>query len=334
VEVPSRLISPSLIWAGVGILGLVIWPFLIGQYWLQITIVSGVFVILAVSLNLIMGIAGQLSIAHAAFYGIGAYTSALLTLRLGLSFWVSLPLAMVFTAFLGYLIAIPALRLRGHYLAIVTLGFGVLIYQVLERWESMTRGVMALTGIPRPTPFLGITFRTKLPYYYLLLILIGIVVFVVHRIVNSRVGLALKSVREDEVSARALGVNTYHYKVAVFAVGTALAGIAGGFHAHYQRVLAPDEFSFVDSVRILMMVIVGGMGSVSGSILGALVLIWLPEILRAMGDFRDLVYGLAVILIVIFIPGGLMEMFRRSVAFLQRQFGLSASGDDSVVRRD
>ncbi|MDP7504817.1 MAG: branched-chain amino acid ABC transporter permease, partial [Nitrospinota bacterium] len=145
MEVPSRLISPSLIWAGVGILGLVIWPFLIGQYWLQITIVSGVFVILAVSLNLIMGIAGQLSIAHAAFYGIGAYTSALLTLRLGLSFWVSLPLAMVFTAFLGYLIAIPALRLRGHYLAIVTLGFGVLIYQVLERWESMTRGVMALT---------------------------------------------------------------------------------------------------------------------------------------------------------------------------------------------
>ncbi len=305
---------------GAGVLFLLIWPWVVSEYWLQVTIISGIFIILAVSLNLIQGFAGQLSIAHAAFYGIGAYTSALLALRLGLSFWVTLPLAVLFTGFLGFLIGIPSLTLRGHYLAIVTLGFGEIVYQVLERWESVTRGVMALTDIPRPTPIFGIRFEGKVPYYYLLLILVALVVFLVHRIVNSRVGRALKSIREDEVSAQALGIATYRYKVTAFAIGTMMAGLAGGFYAHYQRVLAPTEFTFIDSVRILMMVIVGGMGSIPGSILGALVLIWLPEVLRAIGDYRDLVYGAAVILIIIFMPGGLMEMLRRGATFLQRQF--------------
>ena len=303
-----------------GALFLLIWPWIISEYWLQVTIVSGIFVILAVSLNLIQGYAGQLSIAHAAFYGVGAYASALLALRLGLSFWITLPLAGLFTGLLGFLIGIPSLTLRGHYLAIVTLGFGEIIYQVLERWESMTQGVMGLKDIPRPTPIFGISFKGKLPYYYLLLSLIGLVVFLVHRIVNSRVGRALKSIREDEFCSQALGIATYRYKVTAFAIGTMLAGLAGAFFAHYQQVLAPTEFTFLDSVRILMMVIVGGMGSIPGSVVGALLLVWLPEILRPIGDYRDLIYGAAVILIIIFMPGGLMEMLQRGATFLQRHF--------------
>jgi branched-chain amino acid transport system permease protein len=301
-------------WAAIltGLLALLAWPWMVDQYWLQVSIISGTFVILAVSLNLIQGVSGQISLAHAAFYGVGAYTSALLALRLQVSFWMALPVAVMATALLALAIAIPSLTLRGHYLAIVTLGFGEIIYQVLERWESMTHGVMGLKDIPPPTPLFGLVFDRKVSYYYLLLVLIGLTLFVVTRVVDSRVGRALKAIREDEFSAQALGVAAYRYKVTTFVLGSALAGLAGSFFAHYQRVLTPTEFTFLDSVRLLMMVIVGGMGSIAGSVLGALVLVWLPELLRTVGDYRDMVYGAACILIIVFLPGGLMALLQRA----------------------
>lgn len=329
----SRRASASV--AGAGLLFLLAWPWLIDEYWLQVTILSGIFVILAISLNLIQGISGQISLAHAAFYGIGAYTAALLALRLGLTSWLTVPIAALVTALVGFLIGLPSLTLRGHYLAIVTLGFGEIIYQMLERWESLTHGVMGLKDIPPPTSILGIPFQRKLPAYYLLLILIAITGFIVHRIANSRVGRALKAIREDEFSAQVLGISAYRYKVTAFAIGTMLAGLAGGFFAHYQRVLTPTEFTFLDSVRILMMVIVGGMGSLAGSVLGAVTLIWLPELLRGIGDYRDMVYGAACIFFVIFMPGGLVEAFVRSISFLQRKLArntLAASATKETYR--
>jgi branched-chain amino acid transport system permease protein len=301
-------------WAALAalLLGLLAWPWLVDQYWLQVTIISGIFVILAVSLNLIQGISGQISLAHAAFYGVGAYTSALLALRVQLSFWAACPVAVAVTALLALVIAMPSLTLRGHYLAIVTLGFGEIIYQALERWESITHGVMGLKDIPPPSPLFGLAFDRKVPYYYLLVALIGFTLFVVTRISDSRVGRALKAIREDEFSAQTLGVPAYRYKVTTFVIGSALAGLAGSFFAHYQRVLTPTEFTFLDSVRLLMMVIVGGMGSVTGSVVGALLLVWLPEVLRTVGDYRDMVYGAACILIITFVPGGLMGLLGRA----------------------
>ena len=302
------------------ILSLILLPLIIDSYFLQVTIISLIFVILALSLNLIMGIAGQLSLCHAAFFGVGAYSSALFAMKLNLSFWVVMPMATLFTGLIGFLIAIPSLRLRGHYLAIVTLGFGELIYQVFERWESVTRGVMALTEIPRPTPILGLNFQSKIHYYYLILCLVGFVLFFIHQIINSRVGRALKAIREDEVSAQALGINTHRFKIIIFAIGTSIAGLAGSFHAHYQTVLAPTEFTLVDSVRILMMIIIGGLGSMPGSVIGAIIVYWLPEILRPIGNYRDIVFGLLVVLIIIFCPGGFIELYRDTKVFCQKIF--------------
>ena len=286
-------------------------PFIVeSQYIIQVLILCGVNAILVISLGLILGLSGQLSLAQVGFFGVGAYTSALLACRLGISFWIGLPVATILSGIVGFLIGYPSLRLRGHYLAITTLAFLLILYQIFLNWVSLTRGAMCLVGVP-PITFFGIRDTTRIPYYYLILVMTTVIIWVAVKISNSRVGRALKAIREDEVAAQSLGIKTHYYKVRIFTIGAAMAGAAGSFFAHYMGSVAPESFSLHPALNILMMAIIGGLGSIFGSILGAIAFTILPEYLRVFAQYRLLINGVIVILVISFFPGGLVEIFKK-----------------------
>lgn len=273
------------------------------DYIIHILITIGLYAILTLSLNLVTGYTGQFSMAHAAFYGIGAYIAALAMLNWGISFWIAIILSAVLTAFSGLILGLPALRLQGDYLGIVTLGFGEIVRLVFVNWIDVTRGPMGLPGIPSPQ-IGSFAFSSKTPYYYLILVLLAITIFCMYRLTNSRFGLGLITVREDEVAASAIGINSTKLKLAAFTIGALFAGVAGAFFAAYISFVSPDSFMFIDSVTILSMVVLGGMGSITGSLIGATVLVIAPEILRFLMAYRMLLYGLMMIVMMIYKPEG------------------------------
>lgn len=285
------------------VLVLVIPLFLHNEYFLHILITIGIYTMLALGLNLITGYTGQFSMCHAAFYGIGAYVAALAMLRCGLSFWLALIIAAVLTAVFGFFLGLPALRLQGDYLGIVTLGFGEIVRLVFVNWVGVTRGPMGLPGIPAPQ-IGSFVFSGKVSYYYLIFLLVVFTVFFINRMVNSRFGLGLVTVREDEIAASAIGINTTQKKLVAFSTGAFFAGITGGFFAGYISFVSPDSFMYIDSVTILSMVVLGGMGSIPGSIVGAVILVLAPELLRFLVDYRMLLYGLILIIMMIYKPEG------------------------------
>lgn len=275
------------------------------DYIVRVLIMSGIFLILTLSLNLVTGYTGQFCLGWAAFYGIGAYTSALLVMKLGFSFWLSMPLAGLMSALFGILLGIPTMRLKDIYLAITTLGFGEIIRLIMLNWTDLTRGSMGLPGIPSPTIF-SYEFSSNIPYYYLILALVLITIFSVRRIIDSRVGRALIAIREDDLAAKTMGIDITGYKILAFAVGAFFAGIAGAFYAHYTSFIDPHTFSFSESITILAMVVLGGMGSIWGSILGAVVLTVAPEALRGLSDYRMIIFGLIMMLVMLVRPQGIM----------------------------
>lgn len=296
---------------------LLILPVAIGQwndFWMHVIIMIGVFSILSMGLNVIIGYAGQFALGHAAFYGIGAYTAALLMIHLELSFWLVLPLSAIITAVFGFLLALPVIRLRGDYLGIVTLGFGEIIRLIFVNWVDVTRGPMGLPGISAPTIF-GYTFSGKIEYYYLILILVVITYIVIHKIVHSGIGLNMLTIREDERLAEAIGIRPNKYKIVAFTIGAFFAGIAGAFWATYISYISPDTFRYLDSVNILAMVILGGSGNLAGSILGATILVVTPELLRYVSEYRMLLLGLAIVLMMIFKPKGFWGEKHRKLNF-------------------
>lgn len=293
----------ALAWLGIllilGILPLVIKS----EYILHVFITVGLYVILSLSLNLVSGYTGQLSIGHAAFYGIGAYVTALLMLRLNFPFWAAMPVSGVITAFFGLLLGLPTLRLQGDYLAIVTLGFGEIVRLVFLNWDSVTRGPMGLPGIPSPQ--LGdFIFMSKLSFYYLIIVMMLLTIFFMRRMAESELGLSLISVSLDEVAAEAVGVNTLRAKLLAFTLSAFFAGIAGSFYATYISFVSPDSFTFMDSVTILSMVVLGGLASIPGTIIGSILLGIAPEVLRFMADYRMLLYGALMVAMMIFKPDG------------------------------
>lgn len=286
-------------------------PFIItADYLIHILISVLMYVILTLSLNLVTGYAGQFSIGHAAFYGIGAYVAALLMLNQGVSFWLAMLASGVITAVFGFILGLPALRLQGDYLGIVTLGFGEIVRLIFMNWVSVTRGPMGLPGIPAPT-IGSYEFASKTPYYYLILALTVLTLFVMHRVTTSRYGLSLMTVREDEIAASAVGINTTRAKLTAFIVGAFFAGIVGAFFAVYLSFISPDSFMYADSITILSMVVLGGMGNIVGSVLGALVLVVAPEMLRFLVDYRMILYGLMMVAVMIFKPEGFWGISRR-----------------------
>lgn len=288
-------------------------------YFENLVILGGIFSILSVSLNLSMGYTGLFNLGHAAFFAIGAYVSALLVLGIGAPFWVAILAAGLFAAFMGYLISVPARRLTGDYLALGTLGFAFIVEAVLKNWSDVTRGPLGIPGIPRPELF-GYVFSGLEIYMILTIAFLAITVFVIHRTVNSPFGRVLKAVREDETAAQALGKNTLRYKSLALSISAFFAGIAGSLYAHYITFIDPTSFSFPVLILIFSMVIIGGSASIRGSIVGAFLLILLPEPLRfiglpsnLIGAGRQMIYAVLLLAILLRKPQGLFGeyVFRR-----------------------
>ncbi len=263
------------------------------------------YMILAGSLNVINGYSGQFNIGHAGFYCIGAYTEAILATKLGLSFWIALPLGGVMAALIGLLVATPTLKLRGTYLAIVTLGFSEIIRLVALNWEGLTGGPIGIKGIPAPI-FFGFKVTRSIHYYYIFLALAAIFFFVTYRVINSRVGRAWMSIREDELAARSLGVETRFYKAINFMYGAFWAGIAGAAFAPYFKFIASDMFSLDEGFNILSMVIIGGQGTLLGPMVGSIIVNFLTEFLRPISQYRLVVYALLIIAMMWLRPQGLV----------------------------
>ena len=265
-------------------------------------------VLLALSLNLVLGYTGQLNLGQSAFFGIGAYVSTILIKTYGWNFWLAALAAVAAAGLVGVALAAFAVRLRGHYLAIASLGFAVITYQVLVNWESVTQGVRGMYGILPPVP-------NAVALFYLVAGIGLVVYFLLDNLVRSPVGDTLRAIREDEVSAAALGVNAALWKAFAFGLGAAIAGLAGCFYPGFVGTLVPDAFGIVESFTMMAMVIVGGMGTMIGPVIGAVVLTFLPELLRGFGELRLMIYGVALTLVVLFMPGGIVQAW---IAFRNR----------------
>lgn len=280
-------------------------PFMMQDYFIDVLVMAGIYILLALGLNIIVGFTGLLNLGFAAFYAIGAYTYALLNTKLSLGFWASLPVSASFAALAGLLLAVPALRLRGDYLAIVTLGFGEIVRLVLNNWDSLTNGPNGITGIDRPLLF-GLSLGKLNYYYYLVFVIVIFAVVVIRRVESTRIGRAWTAIKENEIAALSMGINTTTYKLYAFAFGTFWAGVAGVLFSAKMQFVSPESFTFMESILILSMIILGGLGNTYGAIIGAFILVLLPEILREVQLYRMLILGIGLVLLMIFRPQGIL----------------------------
>lgn len=286
------------------------------EYLLHILVICGIYIILTLSLNLIVGYTGLAALGHAAFFCVGAYFSSLLALKFGVSPWIGLVVGAITASVIGIIIGFPSIRLKGDYLALATFGVGVIVYSVAKNWVSVTRGPMGLPGIPVFSIF-GLELSEIWLYLLLVAVFVAVTIFIVQRIVNSPFGRILRSIREDEIAAEILGKNTVKYKLFVFVIGAFFAGIAGSLYAHYITFIDPSSFTVMESITILLMVIFGGMGRMSGSIVGTIILVVLPELLRFLGmpssiaaPMRQMIYGLILVVLMLKRPQGIMGAYQ------------------------
>ncbi|MBI5418213.1 branched-chain amino acid ABC transporter permease [Candidatus Poribacteria bacterium] len=280
-------------------------PLFINNYFVDVITLAGIYIILALGLNIVVGLAGLLNLGFVAFYAIGAYSYAILSTNFHVSFWILLPIGMILVAVSGVLLGFPALRLKGDYLAIVTLGFGEMIHLVLNNWDKVTKGPNGILNIPSPSTG-NFVFNDPRHYYYLILFFVFLTIIAIDRINNSRIGRYWIAIREDEIAAEAMGIDTSKMKLMAFSFGALWAGLAGVLFAAKMRFVSPESFTFSESIIILCMVIIGGMGSILGVILGALILVILPEALRGFDSYRMLALGIGLIIMMIYKPEGIL----------------------------
>jgi len=303
-----------LLLAGTGLLFVLVFPALFSTYQINIMITALMYVVLGLGLNIVVGVAGLLNLGYVAFYAVGAYTYALLHLHFCLGFWTVLPIGGLLGAVFGILLGFPILRLRGDYLAIVTLGFGEIIRLVLENWNEFSQGPSGIADIPRPGFFgIDMSLETAIIYlYYLMICMVIFTIFVVNRLQNSRIGRAWFALREDEIACQAMGIDKTRTKLTAFALGATWAGMAGVFFAAKTTFINPASFTFIESAIILCIVVLGGMGSIVGVIVGAFVLILVPEYLRVFADYRMLVFGAVLVVMMLLRPQGIVANVRRT----------------------
>ncbi|HLG21398.1 MAG TPA: hypothetical protein VI382_01185 [Candidatus Manganitrophaceae bacterium] len=292
-----------LFWGGLFLLFLL--PVFLNNYYLDILSLAWLYGILAVGLNITVGYTGLLDLGYAAFYGVGAYVYGLLSTGVGLSFWLGLPVGGGIAALFGLGLGMITLRLRGDYLAIVTLGFVQIVYLIFNNWDSVTNGPNGILAIGRPQ-IGGFVFRAPIHFYYLSLVFLIITATAAQRLIHSQIGRAWMAIREDSLAAETIGINTTRMKIFAFVLGSGIAGVAGVFFAGKYTFISPESFTFLESVRILSMVVLGGMGSLPGAILGAFLLTLLPELLRGLANYRMLIFGAALVVMMLFRPQGLM----------------------------
>jgi branched-chain amino acid transport system permease protein len=309
---------PVAVWTTPVVGALLILPFGLDAYALDVTTLAALYIVLALGLNLVVGQTGLLHLGYVAFYALGAYTYALLSIHFQVSFWLGLLMGASTAAAFGFILGLPVLRLRGDYLAIVTLGFGEITRLVLNNWDSLTRGPNGLLGIGRPA--LGeFVFRDPMALYYLFLALGLFTIFVMARLQHSRIGRAWIAIREDELAAETAGVPVVRLKLLAFTLGAAWAGLAGVFFAAKITFITPESFTFMESVIILCMVVLGGMGSIPGVVLGAVILVLLPEALREVQLYRMLLFGALMTAMMVFRPQGFLPSPRRRLELGQRR---------------
>ncbi len=313
VEEP-RIYIPALI---IVTLVVAVFPFVFSAYQTNIMTTALIYVVLGLGLNIVVGLAGLLDLGYVAFYAVGAYSYALLNYHFGIGFWVALPIGAALGATFGILLGFPVLRLRGDYLAIVTLGFGEIIRLILENWNEFSFGPSGIANIPRPG-FFGIrmSLETATVYIYFLMIAMTLfTIFVVNRLQNSRIGRAWIALREDEIACQAMGIDKTRTKLTAFALGATWAGMVGVIFAAKTTFINPASFTFLESAIILSIVVLGGMGSIIGVIIGAFILILLPEYLRAFSDYRMLMFGAIMVIMMVFRPQGIISGIRRTYQF-------------------
>lgn len=309
-----------LTWAILGMAILLALPVIIrDRYFQHILVLCGIYVILTSSWNLLAGYSGLLNLGHAAFFGIGGYSSALVALKLHITPWLGLPIGGAVAAIFGILLGIPSFRLSGPYLAITTIGFSEILRLVAMNWVSLTRGSLGLFGIPALTGFhfstgFRVEFISEQNVYYVILVFAALTLILLNKLMNSEFGITLKSMREDEVGAESIGIDTSRYKLSVFMMSAFLAGFAGALYAHYIRLISPEMLSLGETFMVLAMVMVGGLGTLFGPVVGAVILTVLSEGLRFLEDFikadiRLIIYGSLLMLTILFMRNGVVGLF-------------------------
>lgn len=336
-QLSQRQFVQRLLWCFI-IAAALIFPFLGSRSQVDLATLVLIYVMLGLGLNIVVGLAGLLDLGYVGFYAVGAYTYAMLAQYFGIGFWTGLVAAGIMAAFFGFILGFPVLRLRGDYLAIVTLGFGEIIRILLNNLTDLTGGPRGIGSIPKPTffnlefsrrasegsqtfhEFFGIPFNSnhRVMFLYLLaLVLVLITVFVINRLIRMPIGRAWEAMREDEIACRALGMNPTNIKLSAFTIGATFAGFAGSFFAARQGFISPESFTFIESAIILAIVVLGGMGSQVGVILAAIVMTVLPEMAREFNEYRMLLFGLMMVLMMIWRPQGLLPMKRPHVELPQ-----------------
>ncbi|WP_422489212.1 high-affinity branched-chain amino acid ABC transporter permease LivM [Endozoicomonas sp. ALE010] len=332
--------------------GLLVWPFFVSRGAVDLATLALIYVMLGLGLNVVVGLAGLLDLGYVGFYAVGAYSYALLSQYFGLDFWSCLLIGGVMAAFFGFILGFPVLRLRGDYLAIVTLGFGEIIRILLNNWTSITGGPNGISQIPKPTlfglefsrrakedgnvpfhEFFGIDYSSgyKVIFLYILaLLLVLLTLYIINRLLRMPIGRAWEALREDDIACRSLGLNPTAIKLSAFTIGAAFAGFAGTFFAARQGFISPESFTFIESAIILAIVVLGGMGSQMGVILAAIIMTVLPEFAREFQEYRMLMFGLMMVLMMMWRPEGLMPMKRPHLTLKDHP---SDKKDDASVNR-
>ena len=297
------LASPWLLFAlGVILVRLVV----ANDYYFTLLNIIGIHALLVVGLNLLLGYAGQISLGHAAFFGLGAYTSGILTATYSVNPWLALPVGLLVAGVAAFLVGVPALKLRGYYLAMATLGFGIIVYIVFNQTQELTGGPSGLSGIPSLS-LGGFSFDSPDRLFLLIWVILGVILLLSANLVDSRLGRAVRALHESEPAAQSLGVNTSRAKLLIFVWSALYAALAGSLYAHTLNFVAPSSFTFMFSIKLVTMVIVGGMASIWGSLLGAAVLTILPELLVVFHDYEIIIYGAILMVVMIFLPRGLVR---------------------------
>ncbi len=310
-------------------IALLIFPLLAkNSYQVHILNLVGIYMMLSLGLNIAMGYAGQMNLAMGALWAVGAYTAGLLNQRLGLSLWLTLPCAIVAGGLVGGFVGLPALKVRAHYLSIVTIGLNEVINIILVNETKLTGGVDGISKIAKPALF-GFKINTEQRYYYLILIAVIATFLISRQILSGRVGRNFRAIRDDYKTAPAMGVNAGFYKLLAFIISGCFAGAAGALYAHLNAYISPDIFEHKTTLFIMTLTMVGGLGNLNGSLIGSFILPVLQEYLRAIQDWQYVVYGLAIMVVVLFVPGGLMQVFtllKPYVTMLTSRFNKLKSG--------